>query len=90
MAEWHDMSEVAGIWVDWYYLGLMPRDYQAGESTTFLVKLLGLESRPQGYSWSILTDVLNETHPGLIEKLKGPHGLTILKALIARKEHGQI
>lgn len=88
-----EMIQVAQKWMDWHEAGYMPEGYKRGSSAPFLASILGLDIildiiNDRTYmEYSMFADTVEKKYPGLITKLNGPHGLIILKALMARRKN---
>jgi len=78
------MGDVAKLWMKLHPTGVMPKEYEIGKSMPFLFPLLGLDVPKH---WFLANRILEKTNPGLLDALMGPHGLTILKVLVARSKN---
>ena len=85
-SKWHDWAVLADTWYSWGLQGLMPPQYQISESSKFAVWLFNIKTE-QRITWDFPIGWLDENHPGVIQKLSGPHGLTVLQMIIARREN---
>ena len=71
-----------GRFVTWKDEGRYMGDYVHSNMFPFLYRLVGTR---EYLSYAICThrEILEEVAPGLLGKLAGPHGYTVLRALIA-------
>lgn len=69
----------------WYLENRNLPTYKYGNGQPFLRKMLDVEKE----EWCTLGEsyqICNEASPGIYEKLLGPHGWTVMRALIVRYE----
>ncbi len=81
-------NDVNSLIYRWYDEGRRLPSYVQGNGHPFLARLLGIEYNHLNWGTYEAVETIDAASPGIHRKLLGPHGWTVMQALIARSKKG--